>query len=137
MMPAIAVFDVALLAVFIFALVVGWQQGAVSSIMAILGVVLGLVIGVPLAPLAMAQVENQSGKVLLGLGTVILFALIGHAVGTGGGTVATEYHSLAAGGRSGLEPRCHRAVRDCAGSDMDDRRTLGHRRARTIRRLGA
>lgn len=82
MMPAIAVFDVALLAVFIFALVVGWQQGAVSSIMAILGVVLGLVIGVPLAPLAMAQVENQSGKVLLGLGTVILFALIGHAVGT-------------------------------------------------------
>ena len=82
MMPAIAVFDVALLAVFIFALIVGWQQGAVSSIMAILGVVLGLVIGVPLAPLAMAQVENQSGKVLLGLGTVILLALIGHAVGT-------------------------------------------------------
>ena len=45
MMPAIAVFDVALLAIFIFALIVGWQQGAVSSIMAILGVVLGLVIG--------------------------------------------------------------------------------------------
>ena len=59
-MTSIAVFDVALVAVFIFALVVGWQQGAVSSIMAIVGVVLGLVIGVPLAPLAMSQVENQS-----------------------------------------------------------------------------
>lgn len=80
-MTSIAVFDVALLAVFIFALVVGWNQGAVSSIMAIVGVVLGLVIGVPLAPLAMSQVENQSGKVVLGLGTVILLALIGHAVG--------------------------------------------------------
>lgn len=50
--------------------------------MAILGAVLGLVISIPLAPLAVAQVGNQSGKVLLGLGTVILFVLIGHVVRT-------------------------------------------------------
>lgn len=81
-MTSIAVFDVVLLAIFITSLVLGWNQGAVSSIMAIVGVVLGLVIGVPLAPLAMAQVDDHSAKVLLGLGTVVLLAGVGHVVGT-------------------------------------------------------
>lgn len=81
-MSSIPVFDVALLVIFITALVIGWRQGAASSVMAILGLVLGLVVGIPLAPLAMNQTENQEAKVLLGLGTVVVLAAIGHAVGS-------------------------------------------------------
>lgn len=81
MMP-IPVMDLALIIVFITALAVGWRQGAVSSILSILGVVLGLMIGVPLAPLAMAQTDNQGMKIFFGLGTVVVLAAVGHAVGT-------------------------------------------------------
>ncbi|MDO5030805.1 MAG: MarP family serine protease [Corynebacterium sp.] len=81
-MTTIPVIDLALVAVFILALVVGWHQGAVSTVLAIIGIVLGLFIGVPLAPLAMAQVDGRAAKVVLGLGVVVALAGIGHAVGT-------------------------------------------------------
>lgn len=81
-MTAIPVIDLALVAVFILALVIGWHQGAVSTILAILGIVLGLFIGVPLAPMAMAQVDGRASKVVLGLGVLVVLAAIGHAVGT-------------------------------------------------------
>lgn len=84
-MTTLPVIDIALVAIFILALVVGWHQGAVSSILAIVGIILGLFIGVPLAPLAMAQVDGQAAKVVLGLSTVVVLAAIGHAVGTGAG----------------------------------------------------
>lgn len=81
-MTTIPVIDLALVAVFILALVIGWHQGAVSTILAIIGIVLGLFIGVPLAPLAMAQVDGRAAKVVLGLGVLVALAAIGHAVGT-------------------------------------------------------
>lgn len=83
MMPEISfgLFDAILIGIFILSLFVGWRQGLVASVLAILGIVAGLFVGVSLAPFAMDQVESQGPKVIAGLGIVVILAGIGHAVG--------------------------------------------------------
>nr|WP_120490902.1 MarP family serine protease [Corynebacterium lactis] len=76
-----AVFDVVLIAVFLTSLWVGWRQGLVVSVLAVLGIVAGILVGVAVAPFAMEQTANRGLKVLFGLGLVVLLAGIGHMVG--------------------------------------------------------
>ena len=85
--PALGIgaFDLALLIVLIVALLVGWRQGAIMSLLALIGILAGAFIGIGVAPLLMEQFEQQQLKVLLGLGSVVVLAGIGHVVGAAAG----------------------------------------------------
>lgn len=77
----IAPFDIFLIVLALLSIWIGWRQGAVASLLSILGIVAGLVVGLALAPYAMDLVESENAKLLLGLGAVILLVSIGHMVG--------------------------------------------------------
>ncbi|MEJ5928752.1 MarP family serine protease [Corynebacterium sp. H128] len=63
------------------ALVTGWRQGAFSSVLSTIGVILGLVCGAAAAPLVMSYTESTAFRFLLALGTVLLLIGIGNMLG--------------------------------------------------------
>lgn len=73
--------DAFLLVVVLIAIVTGWRQGAVATLLALLGVVAGFVLGIEAAPYVMNSVEGRQPKIILGLGVVIFLIGLGHMVG--------------------------------------------------------
>ena len=59
------VLDAALILLIVIAVIGGWRQGALSSILSAVGVVAGLVVGLALAPLAMGAADAQSLRVVI------------------------------------------------------------------------
>ena len=67
--------------------IVGWQRGALTSFLALIGLVAGGVIGITIAPHTMALTNNPTWKPLVGLIGVAVLALVGHSAAT----VAGQY----------------------------------------------
>ncbi|AQQ14166.1 Serine protease [Corynebacterium glaucum] len=79
------VLDAALILLIVIAVIGGWRQGALSSILSAVGVVAGLVVGLALAPLAMGAADAQSLRVVILVTLVVLFVGVGNVVGAAAG----------------------------------------------------
>lgn len=73
--------DLALLAVAFVAIISGWRSGALGSLLAFFGVVLGLVAGVLLAPHVVGLVDGQRTRLFVTLFLVLGLVVIGEIAG--------------------------------------------------------
>lgn len=73
--------DVVVVILALLAAASGWRHGVAVALLSFVGVLTGAVLGLRLAPLLAAQVESQQGKVLLGIGVVVLLVALGEATG--------------------------------------------------------
>lgn len=73
--------DLALLAVAFIAVISGWRSGALGSLLAFFGVVLGLVAGVLLAPHIVSHVDGQRTRLFVTLFLVLGLVVIGEIAG--------------------------------------------------------
>ena len=73
--------DVVVVILALLAAVSGWRHGVAVALLSFVGVLIGAVLGLRLAPLVAAQVESQQAKVLLGVGAVVLLVALGEATG--------------------------------------------------------
>ncbi|WJZ01474.1 MarP family serine protease [Corynebacterium freiburgense] len=73
--------DIAIFLFVIFALISGWRQGALTSVLSTVGVIAGLIIGASIAPFAMGYTTHTALRFLLAIGIMIFFLGIGNMVG--------------------------------------------------------
>lgn len=73
--------DIAILAVAVLAASSGWRQGAVASALAFLGVVLGAVAGILIAPHLLVHVDAGRTRVLVGVLLIVGMVIVGEVAG--------------------------------------------------------
>lgn len=73
--------DVAVLAVAFVAAVSGWRSGALGSLMSFVGVVLGAIAGVMLAPHIVTHIESPRGKLFATLFLILALVVVGEVAG--------------------------------------------------------
>lgn len=73
--------DVVVVILALLAAASGWRHGVAVALLSFAAVLTGAVLGLRLAPLLAGQVESQQGKVLLGIGVVVLLVALGEATG--------------------------------------------------------
>jgi S1-C subfamily serine protease len=73
--------DIAILAVGLVAAVSGWRSGALGSLMSFVGVVLGAVAGVMLAPHLVAHIHSPRTKLFAALFLILALVVIGEVAG--------------------------------------------------------
>ncbi|MGW6692934.1 acid resistance serine protease MarP [Rhodococcus sp. NPDC054953] len=89
--------DLAVLAIAVLAATSGWRHGAVASALAFLGVVLGAVAGILIAPHVLVHVDGGRARVLIGILLIIGLVIIGEVAGMVLGRAARgSMHSPAA-----------------------------------------
>lgn len=75
------ILDIILILVVLIAMGMGWRQGGIASVLSILGLVAGGVVGFAIAPWTMDFVDSEAGKVYAGLATVLFLLIVGRVVG--------------------------------------------------------
>ncbi|AKK10193.1 MarP family serine protease [Corynebacterium uterequi] len=80
-MSATLILDIVLVILAVAALVSGWRQGAVASLLSTVGIAAGLVIGLALTPLLAGLSEDPTFRLVLALGSVVVFVAMGNLVG--------------------------------------------------------
>ncbi|WP_305093668.1 acid resistance serine protease MarP [Prescottella sp. R16] len=73
--------DLAVVLVALLAASSGWRQGAVASALAFLGVVLGAVAGILVAPHVLVHVDEGRMRVLAGIALIVVLVVIGEVAG--------------------------------------------------------
>ncbi len=73
--------DIVVLGIALLAATSGWRQGAVASAMAFLGVVLGAVAGILIAPHVLTYVDGARLRVFVGIGLIVVLVIIGEVSG--------------------------------------------------------
>ncbi len=73
--------DLAVLAVAVIAAVSGWRSGALGSLMSFVGVVLGAIAGVMLAPHLVTHIHSARGKLFAALFLILALVVIGEVAG--------------------------------------------------------
>ena len=73
--------DVAVLLVAVLAAISGWRQGAIASALAFVGVVLGAVAGILIAPHVLVHVGEGRGRLLVGVVLIVTLVIIGEVAG--------------------------------------------------------
>jgi S1-C subfamily serine protease len=73
--------DLAVLAVAFVAAISGWRSGALGSLLSFVGVVLGAVAGVLLAPHVVAQIEGPRTKLFVTLFLILALVVVGEIAG--------------------------------------------------------
>src|SRR6202011_3931485 len=74
-------FDLAVIAVAFIAAVSGWRSGAVGSLMSFVGVVLGAVAGVLLAPHIVSQISGARTRLFIALFLILGLVVVGEVAG--------------------------------------------------------
>lgn len=77
--------DAALLLLALTALIGGWRQGVLASVLSAVGVVAGLVVGLAIAPLAMGATDSQQLRAVVLIALVVVFVGLGNTVGAAAG----------------------------------------------------
>lgn len=77
--------DVAVVAIVIVALIAGWKQGALGSIVSAVGIAAGLIVGLALAPVAMRATDSQAARVAILIGLNVVLVGLGNGVGAAAG----------------------------------------------------
>ncbi|NLE80231.1 MAG: MarP family serine protease [Rhodococcus sp.] len=86
--------DIAICLIAVVAATSGWRHGAVASILAFVGVVLGAVAGILLAPHLLVHVDEGRGRILAGIALIVALVVIGEVAGMVlGRTVRGSMHS--------------------------------------------
>ncbi len=73
--------DIAVIGVALIAAISGWRSGALGSLMSFVGVVLGAIAGVMLAPHIVSHVHSQRGKLFAALFLILALVVIGEVAG--------------------------------------------------------
>lgn len=73
--------DLFILAVALLAATSGWRHGALASGLALVGVVVGAVVGIMLAPHLIVLIDDQTGRLLAGIVLIVLLVLLGQVCG--------------------------------------------------------
>ena len=73
--------DLAILAVAFVAAISGWRSGALGSLLALVGVVLGVVAGVLLAPHVVTTIDGPRTKLFVTLFLILALVVIGEIAG--------------------------------------------------------
>ena len=73
--------DIAVIAVALIAAISGWRSGALGSLMSFVGVVLGAIAGVMLAPHIISHVHSPRGKLFAALFLILALVVIGEVAG--------------------------------------------------------
>ena len=73
--------DIAVIGVALIAAVSGWRSGALGSLMSFVGVLLGAIAGVMLAPHIVSHVHSQRGKLFAALFLILALVVIGEVAG--------------------------------------------------------
>lgn len=73
--------DLAVLVLALLAATSGWRHGAVASALAFLGVILGAIAGIMLAPRLIADLDDARIRVLIGIGLIVALVVIGEVAG--------------------------------------------------------
>lgn len=73
--------DVIVVGVALLAASSGWRQGAVASAMAFLGVVLGAVAGILIAPHVLEHVDGARLRVFVGIALIVVLVIVGEVSG--------------------------------------------------------
>ncbi len=100
--------DIGVLLVALLAASSGWRQGAVASALAFLGVVLGAVAGILIAPHILVHVDEGRTRVLAGVLLIVTLVIIGEVAGMVLGRAA----------RSGMHSPAARAVDSVIGAGL-------------------
>ncbi|MET8651452.1 MarP family serine protease [Nocardia aurea] len=80
-MSSSAWLDIAVILLALLAASSGWRQGAVASALAFLGVVLGAVAGILIAPHILVHVDAGRRRVLTGVLLIVLLVIVGEVAG--------------------------------------------------------
>ena len=80
-MTAALIVDGLLILVAIIAIRGGWRQGAIASVLAAIGIVAGLVVGLGIAPLVMGLTDSLVLRFLLGLAVIVVLVGMGNLIG--------------------------------------------------------
>ena len=81
-MSGSTIVDIVIVLIALSAMHSGWRQGGVSSIAAVIGVLIGGMVGMWAAPYAMAQTDDNNTRFLFALGIAVLAVIIGYAIGS-------------------------------------------------------
>ena len=73
--------DIAVVAVALIAAISGWRSGALGSLMSFVGVILGAIAGVMLAPHVINHVDSPRGKLFAALFLILALVVIGEVAG--------------------------------------------------------
>lgn len=73
--------DIAIIGVALIAAISGWRSGALGSVMSFVGVVLGAVAGVMLAPHVVSHVHSGRGKLFTALFLILALVVVGEVAG--------------------------------------------------------
>jgi S1-C subfamily serine protease len=73
--------DIAVIVVALIAAISGWRSGALGSLMSFVGVVLGAIAGVMLAPHIVSHVDSSRGKLFTALLLILALVVIGEIAG--------------------------------------------------------
>ena len=73
--------DIAVIVVALIAAISGWRSGALGSLMSFVGVVLGAIAGVMLAPHIVSHVHSSRGKLFTALFLILALVVIGEVAG--------------------------------------------------------
>ena len=73
--------DIAVVAVALIAAISGWRSGALGSLMSFVGVVLGAIAGVMLAPHIVSHIYSSRGKLFTALFLILALVVIGEVAG--------------------------------------------------------
>ncbi|MEI6253524.1 MAG: acid resistance serine protease MarP [Mycobacteriaceae bacterium] len=73
--------DIAIIGVALIAAISGWRSGALGSVMSFVGVVLGAIAGVMLAPHIVSHVHSPRGKLFTALFLILALVVIGEVAG--------------------------------------------------------
>ncbi|AWK70740.1 acid resistance periplasmic serine protease MarP [Rhodococcus oxybenzonivorans] len=103
--------DLAIVLIALIAASSGWRQGAVASVLAFVGVLLGAVAGILIAPHVLVHVDEGRGRVLVGIALIVVLVIIGEVAGMVLGRAARgSMHSPAARSVDSVIGACVQAV---------------------------
>ncbi|AOW93653.1 serine protease [Rhodococcus sp. WMMA185] len=89
--------DIAIVLIAFVAATSGWRHGAIASVLAFVGVVLGAVAGILIAPHVLVHVGEGVGRLLVGVALIVVLVIIGEVAGMVLGRAARgSMHSPAA-----------------------------------------
>ncbi|OZF33744.1 acid resistance serine protease MarP [Rhodococcus sp. 14-2483-1-2] len=100
--------DIAVVAIALLAATSGWRQGAVASALAFLGVVLGAVAGILVAPHVLEHVDGSRMRVFVGIALIVVLVIVGEVAGMVLGRAL----------RSGIHSRAARSVDSTIGAGL-------------------
>ena len=73
--------DIAIIVVALIAAISGWRSGALGSLMSFIGVILGAIAGVMLAPHVVSHIDSPRGKLFTALLLILALVVIGEVAG--------------------------------------------------------